>query len=173
MVCLLNGGLVPHIPTGNYARSRGLVVKEALVSSSGLKELDKSDLDGVEPFTLIQIDATDGPSLSQLIWTGQEALKEALPWEVRIWSSTLLYTKEIKTKREAWFAQWLNSDAKHDADGLQEFHHTAGDGDPQNDLIMDRQFVKTKSISQVIGNRSSWQFDYEDLSTGLKTHDSI
>ena len=173
MVCLLNGGLVPHIPTGNYARSRGLVVKEVLTSGSGLDDLPDEALDGVEPFTLIQIDGGVTPKLAQLIWTGEEAIRAVLPWQTRIWSSTLLYTKEVKAKREQWFESWLDRDAEQDALSLQDFHHQAGDGDPQNDLIMDRSFVKTKSISQVVRKGAQWQFDYEDLSTGLKTHDIL
>lgn len=173
VVCLLNGGLQPHIPTGNYARSRGLVVKEVLSSPKGAEDLTAASLDGVEPFTLIQIQSGHNPQLSQLIWTGQEVLRQTLPWQNRIWSSTLLYTQQVKEKRGSWFADWLERMPLQDANTLQEFHHTAGDGDPHNDLIMDRNFVKTKSISQVSKSGAHWRFDYEDLSTGLKTHDVL
>jgi len=173
MVCLLNGGLEPHIPGGTYARSRGLVVKEILSSPNGLDGLKDGTLDNVEPFTLIEIVSDAQPKLAQLIWTGQEALRTVLPWETRIWSSTLLYTPEVKAKREVWFASWLEKQPEQDRESLQIFHHQAGDGDPLNDLIMDRQFVKTRSISQVVCKGLNWQFDYEDLSTGLKTHDVL
>lgn len=172
-LCLLNGGLEPHLPGGTYARSRGLVVKETLTSKGGLQAVTKEDLKGVEPFTLIQIENKDKPSLQQLIWTGKEALKDELPWEPRVWSSTLLYTPAIKEAREAWFEDWLGEFPEQDPKSLLRFHHEAGTGDPQNDLIMDRHFVKTKSISQIEVHDSVYGFRYEDLGTGLITTDRI
>ena len=51
------------------------------------------------------------------------------------------------------------------AESLLHFHKTAGDGSKDNDLIMDRGFVKTKSITQ-IELKERTNFRYEDLQVG-------
>jgi hypothetical protein len=49
------------------------------------------------------------------------------------------------------------------AENLWEFHHSAGEGDKNTALIMDRAVVKTQSITQVTVSEGNSQMLYKDL----------
>jgi hypothetical protein len=68
----------------------------------------------------------------------------------------------MKQKREVWFSRYLKSENISERT-LLDFHKTAGEGNAKIDLIMDRGFVKTKAITQIIGSSKKAQMRYEDL----------
>ena len=80
-----------------------------------------------------------------------------------IWSSSLLYTSEVKQQREQWFSQFLFDSMRPSEMDLLKFHTTAGTGDKTNDLIMDRGFVKTKSITQVLKKEETLAMRYDEI----------
>ena len=82
-----------------------------------------------------------------------------------IWSSSLLYNEEIKNKREQWFSSFLENRQDIDGSTMLDFHVTAGEGNSESDLLMDRGFVKTKSISQFSQKDDMGTFQYIDLKT--------
>lgn len=49
------------------------------------------------------------------------------------------------------------------SDKLLQFHSSAGVGDKEIDVIMDRGFIKTQSISQVEYSEDRLRFYYQDL----------
>jgi len=49
---------------------------------------------------------------------------------------------------------------------LLKFHKTAGEDDLNSNLIMDRGFVKTKSITQISKKEGIIKMCYEDLQSG-------
>jgi hypothetical protein len=75
----------------------------------------------------------------------------------------------MKQKRREWFSNFLFDKLNPEASEILEFHHKAGEGNPEVDLIMDRYFVKTRSITQVIINDSA-EMSYEDLQTQKKSN---
>jgi hypothetical protein len=74
----------------------------------------------------------------------------------------------MKSKREEWFSTFLFNTVNPNAAEILRFHHEAGEGSTEFDLVMDRHFVKTRSITQVIINERPEMF-YEDLQTQEKT----
>ncbi len=87
---------------------------------------------------------------------------ESIDNDVEIWSSSPLYSDEMKRERVQWFKDF-KSENDLNAQSLWKFHHTAGNGDKNTNLIMDRGFVKTKSITQIIKTSEKIRMIYEDL----------
>ena len=167
-VCLLNGGFERH-PMGTYGRSRGLLVLDLLKADNAKELLQSEDLEGVEPFTVVVVDWADELSLLECVWDGNQKHITELPIAPRIWTSRQLYTAEVAAKREAWFAEFLKGNST-DLRSQLYFHHTAGDGDPQNDIVMNRGVVRTKSMSSVAKIGAKIQFRYQELPEGAITH---
>jgi uncharacterized protein with NRDE domain len=161
-VCLLNGGFRKHIPVLPYRRSRGLVLLDYF-SYTDIKDFtDNYDFNGIEPFTLIIIQSDE---LFELRWDRDiisiRQLDSRTPY---IWSSVTLYSDEIILKRKTWFQIWLSKNYKYDIEGIRHFHRHAGDGDVENNVLMNRDdFMMTISITTVEKNAQSVNMVYEDL----------
>jgi len=163
LVCLLNGGFTAHQRKKKYRMSRGIIVTDLLTTHILMDEIRSYDFTEIEPFTIILVDWEKQLRLFELIWDGAHSHISEKPLVPTIWSSSLLYSNPIKNKREEWFLKFLDSVGDHlTAESLLHFHKTAGDGSKDNDLIMDRGFVKTKSITQ-IELKERTNFRYEDL----------
>lgn len=174
-VCLLNGGFEAHKMGATYRKSRGIVVMDLLVSQNLVQAIQSYNLQGIEPFTLIAIDWSSTLQLYELVWDGIKAHfceKEIAP---TIWSSALLYAKPAKLKREQWFESFIRQTSTKISEKIFIFHKTAGDGDSANDLIMNRTFVKTKSISQIVfdNNEDEMIMKYEDLEKQITVKNNI
>lgn len=163
VVSLMNGGFVAHTRKESYRKSRGLVVKELLSAVNIISEIENYDFDGIEAFTLIIADWSHGLHLYELVWDEKQYHFAEKLLKPHIWSSSPLYPKELKEKREKWFNQFITKNSKPSNLEILEFHNTAGDGDKNSDLIMDRGFVKTKSITQVIKTGEEVIMTYKDL----------
>lgn len=163
-ICLMNGATEPHIREPEYRKSRGVVVKEFLAASK-LRTIMKSyDFVGIEPFTMIIVEWNNGLSFQELIWDGENALLSKLPLREHIWSSSPLYSKEMKKKRVQWFSELKESEG-YTAKSILNFHHSAGKGNKEFGLIIDRGFLKTQSISQVKNSEKELKFSYRNLIT--------
>ena len=85
-------------------------------------------------------------------------------WHFYIWHSASLYPAPIREKREKWFAQWMLGRTDFSLEAILDFHRTAGDGDPWNDVIMNRkEIVQTVSITNVVKEEQEVQMLYHDL----------
>lgn len=166
IVCLMNGGFVAHERKAFYGKSRGLVVKELLKTQDLKREIENYNFTEIEPFTAILVTWETEVQLFQLVWDGQNQHFSEEPLVPRIWSSSPLYTENLKLKREQWFSIFLNETKTLSDKKLLDFHKLAGDGDLQSNLIMDRGFIKTKSITQIVKNSNEIEMRYEDLQTG-------
>ena len=166
VVSIMNGGFVPHKRKVSYRKSRGLVVKDLLISDDVVAEINSYDFMGIEPFTIIIVDWNEELRLFQLVWDDEKVHFSKEVIEPRIWSSSPLYPSDLRTKRENWFSSFIDEHPAPAANNILTFHKTAGEGNSQSDLIIDRGFVKTKSITQVIRNEMGLQMRYEDLQTG-------
>ena len=163
LICLLNGGFDAHDRAASYRLSRGIIVTDLLAAEDAEAAIENYSFEGVEPFTLILVSWYDQIMVSELVWDGAQKHFSNKPNKPHIWSSSLLYTSEVKEKRRTWFSEFMAQHTPPSEVELLRFHKTAGDGDTANNLIMDRGFVKTKSISQFLKNDDDICFRYEDL----------
>jgi hypothetical protein len=163
LICLLNGGFVAHDRASSYTMSRGVVVTQLLTTANVLKTINSFNFEGIEPFTIVMVTWEDTPVLEELVWDGAHIHLRKKTWTPHIWSSSLLYTSAVKIEREAWFSSFLLEKEPPNTAEILKFHTTAGAGNPTKGLIMDRGFVKTKSITQVCLKEASVQMCYHDL----------
>jgi hypothetical protein len=161
-VSLMNGGFTAHARKAEYRMSRGLIVTDLLSTGDLLKTIDNYDFQGIEPFTIVAAEWSTQVRIYELIWDGLNHHLSEKSLAPAIWSSSLLYSESMKRKREAWFSEYLFDHLSPSKEDILQFHKNAGEGNPELDLIMDRTFVKTKSITQVIVNDSVEMY-YEDL----------
>jgi transport and Golgi organization protein 2 len=159
ILVLLNGAFVRHIPQPPYKRSRGTVLLELTDSISPLQRFQTLDLYGIEPFTLILLE--DG-KLHECRWDGM--MKHHLPLcpdQPYIWSSVTLYAPDVSQKRQKWFEEWLLKGPNPDQDEILRFHQFTGDGDRNNDLLMNRDnLLLTVSITVVRCSRKEASMKY-------------
>jgi len=166
IICLLNGEFKIHKRQDNYRVSRGVVVKDLLKAENLDETINSYNLMDIEPFTVIAGDWNTDLKFIELVWDGHAKHIREINAAKEIWSSSPLYDDVMKRDRLNWFNEF---EAKNllDSKGLWEFHHTAGNGDETTNLIMDRGFVKTKSITQIIKNSEQVKMFYEDLKENI------
>ena len=163
-ICLMNGAEKPHVRKPEYRKSRGVVVKDFLSKKNLQKLFKEYDLYDIEPFTMIIVDWHNGLIFHELIWDGENRKVSKLPLKEHIWSSSPLYSEEMKGFRKKWFKD-LKESKGFTSQSLLDFHHNAGEGSKEFDLIIDRGFLKTQSISQVQNSTNELRFTYENLKT--------
>lgn len=163
VVCLLNGGFETHVRLPEYRHSRGVVVKDFLTTSHLLETIENYNLDLIEPFTLVIADWNNSLQLFELVWDGAQKHFQKLALTIpHIWSSSSLYTKKMKQLRRDWFAEFQQKENLN-ANTLFNFHKTAGIGDPNVDVIMDRGVVKTISITQIEKTTDTISMQYHNV----------
>jgi len=150
LICLLNGGFTKHERQESYRMSRGIIVTDILTSVDAIATIEAYDFNEIEPFTIVMVQWHNELQLHELVWDGTNAHFNEKPLAPHIWSSSLLYSQDVKAKREQWFSQFLMKQAKPSKEQLLDFHLTGGEGNSETDLVMDRGFVKTKSTTQVV-----------------------
>ncbi|GGD87700.1 NRDE family protein [Planktosalinus lacus] len=164
MINLLNGAFKPHKRNPPYRKSRGLVVKELLLSENLMEDIREYNFEGIEPFTIILVDWGAGLQLFNLVWDEKQLHFKKHSLKPHIWSSSPLYSPKMKQKRELWFDEFLNI-SNTDTASLLSFHKNAGNGKNEENLIMDRGFIKTVSITQIVKKGNNLKMFYEDLQT--------
>ena len=164
-VVLLNGAFMSHQPSPPYRRSRGLILLDLIAEDDPAGHFSEFDLVGIEPFTTI-IWANE--KLFECRWDGAgKHIHEPDPSLPRIWSSSTLYDPSVTRKRESWFRDWIGRDPQPSVDDIIRFHRSAGDGDPHNDLLMDRDGqLCTVSITAITIHRDAGSMTYHDLRRG-------
>jgi len=162
MICLLNGGRETHKREGSYKLSRGVVVKDLLGTADFDKSLHNYDLKNIEPFTIISAHWNNGLRFIEVVWDGIKKHINELGLTSHIWSSSPLYDNNMKTLRDGWF-RTFKEEKELTPENLWEFHNSAGIGDKQIDVVMDRGFVSTQSITQIINTSGETVMIYKDL----------
>lgn len=160
--CLLNGAFHKHISTPPYKKSRGLVLLDYFTYSYILEFINRYDFTGIEPFTLIIIEDS---KLFELRWDESKIhIAEQDASIAHIWSSVTLYSEKNIVKRNSWFKIWLSSNIYFSSEAIRQFHKTAGEGDPKNDVLMNRNdILRTVSITTIEKNADTMLFMHEDL----------
>ena len=177
LICLLNGGFKNHYlttdPNTKYRKSRGIIVLDLLKEEDIHSALSEINLDQIEPFTLVIVDWNTELQLLEFVWDGKTKHLKKLPQEMHIWSSATLYDDTMKAQRKKWFKKWQNIICPEDisdkdlnlvqANRILNFHHQAGVGNPEIDVIMKREKVGTVSITQVVKLNDEITMDYEEV----------
>lgn len=162
LICLLNGGFYYHTSRATYKKSRGLIVKELLKVDDIKKGLQEVDLIDVEQFTLTIVDWNDALELFEFVWDGAKKHLKKMKQEPQIWSSATLYDRSVKKLRKEWFLDWQSTN-EFTQENILEFHKTAGIGDPNIDILMDRKMGGTVSIASVKKVNSKVSMDYQKI----------
>ena len=161
VVCLLNGAFEFHEHQPPYRKSRGIMLLEAFEYQALADFVKNYDFCEIAPFTLILCEEM---GLTELRWDGNQKYVQLLnPQASHIWASATLYTPEVIRKRKQWFEDWQMGQEDNGASQILDFHQNAGDGDPLNDVVMDRNIVKPVSITQIVNDRAEIRMDYHDL----------
>jgi hypothetical protein len=168
-VVLLNGGLEPHQPKPPYKRSRGLILLDVLGDENPVEAFNGLCLDGVEPFTMV---IWFDNRLYEGIWDGAEKYFSGKDSRFpHLWSSVTLYDEVARARRRTWFDEWL---ATNNAPGLEDilhFHQFTGDGDAENDLLMNRNGqMFTVSITGMQLARGRGDMVYLDMKNGKRSN---
>ena len=172
VLCVLNGGFEMHKRKENYRLSRGVVLKDLLLAIDLDKAVEDYNLDGVEPFTLVIVEWNSKMEFKELVWDGTKKHFRNLPLEPKIWSSSSLYNNQMKKERLQWFDSF-EKETELLAKTIMKFHKTAGNGNIEYGVIMDRFFVKTTSITQIVKTNNAVQMSFENLQTNSKSVQSF
>ena len=168
LVCLLNGGFEKHQRNTYYRMSRGVVVKNILSVDDPVNYIKGFDFDNIEPFTLVLVDWNNELETYELVWDGAEKHFQQLDQEPRIWSSSTLYTSEMKEERKEWFRDWLTSHHEYDQKEILDFHQSTDKGTEGTTLKMKRPFVETVSVTSVKKD-DQLSLDYFDFRADKQT----
>ncbi|HTI09979.1 MAG TPA: NRDE family protein [Puia sp.] len=162
VLVLLNGAGQKHTPHPPYRKSRGLILLELADSEQILTDFKKLNLSNIEPFTLILLE--EG-SLYKCHWDGLNGTSRPLDASLpHIWSSVTLYDPPAIQKRKRWFEEWLLGYPNPDPENVMQFHHCSGDGDPHNDVLMNRDNqVLTVSITSLQLTAGLAHMSYHDI----------
>lgn len=158
---LLNGADEKHQLKSSYRKSRGLIVLDLISADSPIQEWKSIDLSEIEPFTIVLFQEE---KLYQLRWN--EIEKSTLNLDVNqnhIWSSSTLYSKEIREQRVNLFQDFMESN-KISPERLFQFHRYGNSNDVENGLIINRNDeMKTLSITQTVIEKNKVVLSYHDL----------
>ncbi len=161
-VCLINGAYKRHRRKPPYRRSRGLMVLDFFEYDETPEFIDDYPFLGMEPFTMV---VRDQDQLWDLRWNGQKLhVHTKDPRQYAIWASPVLYDLTYRKKRQHWLADWLEQRPQPTRGSMLHFHLKAGEGDPHNDLVMNRHnLVRTVSIASVVNDGNRFDLSYLDL----------
>lgn len=150
-LCLLNGGFEKHKHQPPYRLSRGQMVLQFFEYYSLENFKSQFDFEGIEPFTLVVIDAKNQVAIEELVWDEKRLHSRKLPSDQpSIWSSSTLYPEPVRAERKSWFEKWLAEHKDFHQDEIVSFHKTGGKGDAWNDFVMNREGkVQTISVTSV------------------------
>lgn len=162
VVCVLNGGFEWHKRKEIYRLSRGIVAQDFLLHDHVYTAMNSYNLLDIEPFTMVIVDWNRGLKFFELVWDGVKKHISDLPLEPKIWSSSTLYNSKMRNERRDWFNTFKE---RYDlsTESLMEFHKKAGENNNDYGVIMDRNHVKTTSITQVEKRADNVQMRYENL----------
>ncbi|MBP0905531.1 NRDE family protein [Mariniflexile gromovii] len=162
VVCVLNGAFSVHERKEDYSKSRGIIALDFLTSENILTAVETYSLTNIEPFTMIIVDWNSTLKFYELVWDGVKKHFKELPLEPKIWSSSTLYTTEMKLERQQWF-EAFRDDHILNAQSLLAFHKKTKPENKDYGVIMNRGFVKTTSITQIEKFGDSLEMYHENL----------
>lgn len=163
VVCLLNGGFKNHKRELPYKMSRGIIVKNILTSDNAKMYIKEFDFTNIEPFTLVLVDWKITLETYELVWDGITKHFTKLDQKPKIWSSSTLYSGNIKLLRQEWFANWLMNNKEYSQEEILAFHKDDSLGTPENSVKMKRNFVETVSITSIQKKKDEVNIKYLNI----------
>jgi hypothetical protein len=162
VLVLLNGGDEKHEVHLPYRKSRGLIVLEMISSTSPKEFWNEIDLDNIEPFTLVLFQEQQ---LFQLRWNGVEKSSVSLEIDKNyVWSSSTLYSKDIREQRSNWFYSFLDANAEITEEKMLHFHRYTETDNNEHGLVINRNNeLKTLSITQAVIEKNKVVLKHLDL----------
>ena len=162
IIVLLNGAREKHIPKPHYRKSRGLIVLDLMTAKKTIDYWGKIDLSDIEPFTIVLI---ENNKLTQLQWNEVEkSTTEFDAKQFHIWSSSTLYSKEIREQRKKWFQDFIKVKTNLTPEEILHFHQFTESENKEFGLQINRNDVlKTISITQCKVKNDIIQMKYLDL----------
>ena len=162
VLVLLNGATEKHFLKDSYRKSRGLIVLELISSISVIEEWKNIDLENIEPFTIVLFEEE---KLFQLRWNEiEKTILELDTSQSYIWSSSTLYSKEIREKRASWFNTFLDTNPAVTSEELFNFHRYTEPDNTEHGLVINRNdALKTLSITQTVIEQNKVAIHYNDL----------
>jgi len=162
VLVLLNGAEEKHQWNPPYRQSRGLIVLDLFSSESAISAWETIELKNIEPFTIVLF---QDQKLYQLRWDGAKKTVQNLNSEGNhIWSSSTLYSKEIRDQRRQWFSTFLDTTPELTFEEMFRFHHYTEADNAQHGLIINRNDeLKTLSITQSVIERNKITVTHHDL----------
>ena len=161
LVCLLNGGFKTHKRKSSYRMSRGIIVKDILAADDSVAFIENFNFTDNEPFTIVLVDWNDTLKIHELVWDGSVKHFKELNQEPKIWSSSSLYTKNMKEFRREWFTDWLMKNNKFHQQNIIDFHKDTTKGNLEISLKMKRSYVETVSITSIKKMKDKIDLNYK------------
>ena len=161
-LCLLNGAFINFTDTDKYSISRGKIVLQIASCFDTLIAFQSIQLTETAPFTLILI---NNSRLWECRWDGEKKHYKLMDGHTaHIWSSATLYNTEQQKLRQRWFNKWVSENPSACLYSLFHFHKNTGEGNPEIDLVMNRDDkLFTVSITGIAVNSSGSLMQYIDL----------
>jgi Transport and Golgi organisation 2 len=169
---LLNGADFAHQSKTPYLKSRGLVLLDLMIRLRPVEAFENANFIQIEPFTVILF---ENRKLYSCKWSGiKKSILSHNENDPNIWSSVTLYDPASIYKRQTWFKKWITENPVPSSSQIIGFHQEGGDGDPFNDILMNRDGkIFTNSISSVCVSKESADFQYRDLRRDCSYHNKI
>jgi len=166
-LCLLNGAFIKHTPTGNYKKSRGLVVLDFFNTTNSKQLLNDYNFKNIEPFTLIIIEHTNQTELTVLKWDGVKKHITVLDAsKFHIWSSSTLYNSKEATYKEHCFLELIKSTSSNL--DILNFHENGIKSNPSLLLYNNNESpIETISITQINCTKENSLMLYKDLKNNI------
>lgn len=154
LVCLLNGAFIKHKHQPPYRKSRGLVALEYFDFPDAASFCEATDLDQIEPFTLVMVDPD---CLTELRWDGTQKYKRELDRKAsHIWSSATLYPEHVAQDKEVKFREFMESfNQRPKQEDIRHFQSVG--------YKLDLPVVKTVSVTCVVNDGSQATVYYDDV----------
>ena len=169
VLCVLNGGFSRHSRKDKYRLSRGVVMKDLLTCGDIEKAVANYELQDIEPFTLVIVDWIENLRFFELVWDGDNKHFQQLPLVPKIWSSSTLYNDKMKRERQQWFADFITANTLT-KEHVLDFHQNTQKDNTEYGVVMDRLFVKTTSITQVVKQEETVSMNFNNLQEASKSY---
>ncbi|MBP9213522.1 MAG: NRDE family protein [Chitinophagaceae bacterium] len=169
---LLNGAFTPHIVKEKYSMSRGKILPLIFEQENVVTALQNLNLVGIENFTIL---IYQHKKLLEFKWNGEQLFIQELNNNIpHIYSSVTLYNSAMIEQRELWFKQWLLQNAQPNQANTIQFHSTAGDGNKEFGLQMNRNnLMLTVSVTSILIKNNEAILFYKDCLQNKETTQTI
>lgn len=162
--CLLNGGQIQYRRADSYPVSRGEIIPKLWQYENFRQFFTAFDRSPYEPFTLV---CWEKGRLHALYHNPDEDdWQEYDPGGAHIWTSTRLYPGPERWKRAAHFFRWRRQNAAPMPESIRQLHLV---GQPENEILpftIQRQELRTVSLTQVVHQASRYSLRYQPLPDG-------